>query len=248
MSSSTGSPLVYRIQGQEVTLPLSVREARTGAATYLVDTVVARRLLPGTELDVVELLPGKALFSIALVDYKDNDLGDYNEVSLAFFVRERSAAARIPYLGTLLDFLRGKVCTYIRHLPVNQSFTCEAGCTIWGFPKTVQQIDFDYAPERVRCKLVMDGQHVLTLSVPRGGSRTLPDSEMVTYSYIQGIPHRTSFTSGAEGFGFKLGGAQLELGEHPIADELRTLGLPKSALMTTWMEKMHGRFEAAQKI
>jgi hypothetical protein len=86
---------------------------------------------------------------------------------------------------------------------------------------------------------------VLTLSVPRGGTRRLPDSEMVTYSMIDNVPHRTVFSSGGEGVGFHLGGATLTLGAHPIADELRSLGLPKRALMTMWMEHMHGRFEAA---
>ena len=71
---------------------------------------------------------------------------------------------------------------------------------------------------------------------------------MVTYSYIQGVAHKTPFSQVVEGFGFKLGGAELELGGHPIAEELRSLGLPRRALMTIWMEKMHARFGAAQKL
>jgi hypothetical protein len=41
-----------------------------------------------------------------------------------------------------------------------------------------------------------------------------------------------------------LGGATLELGDHPIAADLRALGLPKTPLMTVWMGHQHGRFEA----
>jgi hypothetical protein len=40
---------------------------------------------------------------------------------------------------------------------------------------------------------------------------------------------------------------KMELGAHPIADELRSLGLPKPALMSMWMGKMKGRFEAAER-
>ena len=87
---------VYTIQGREVSLPVVVREATSGAATYVVDAAAARRLLPGEEIDVVELLPGKALLSIAVIDYKNNDLGDYNEVSIALFVRERQAPKGPP--------------------------------------------------------------------------------------------------------------------------------------------------------
>jgi hypothetical protein len=238
----------FVIQGREVRLPVVVRDAASGAATYAVAAAAARRLIPGTELEPVEIWPGRALCSLAVISYRDNDLGDYNEVSIAFFVRERGATRGLPYAGTIADFLRGRVATYIRHLPVDQSFTCDAGRTIWGFPKTVQRIDFLPGEGRARCALHMDGQPVLTLSVPRGGRRRLPDSVMTTYSFIDGVAHKTAFTSGGEGVGFHLGGAELSLGTHPIADELRSLGLPKRALMTMWMEHMHGSFDAAVRL
>jgi hypothetical protein len=148
----------------------------------------------------------------------------------------------------VIDLMRGRLGTYIHHLPVNQAFTCEAGRRIWGFPKTVQQIDFEYQEDRARCSLVVEGKHALTLSLPRGGAKTLPDKELVTYTWIDGALHRCPFTSGADGFGVKLGGAELVLGVGPIADELRSLGLPRSAIMTTWMEHMRGRFGPAEKL
>ena len=238
----------YVFQGREVTLPVIVRDASSTAATYLVSAAAARKLLPGSELEVVEVFPGQALFSIACIDYRDNDLGDYNEVSLALFVRERRAPAGIPYLGAALDFARNRLATYIYKLPVDQSFTCEAGRGIWGFPKTVERIDFPEEGARRRCTLVMDGRHVLTLTVATGGTRRLPDTPMVTYSLIDGVLHRTRFLSGARGVGFHLGGAGLVLGDHPLAAELRGLGLPKRALLSVWMEHSHGRFEAPERV
>jgi len=238
----------YEIQGRTVTLPVVVRDAASGAATYVVSAAAARRLIPGSAIEPVEIWPGKALRSIAVIDYRDNDLGDYNEVSIAFFVRRRGDATGIPYLSTLTDLLRGKVATYIRHLPVDQSFTRDAGATIWGFPKTVERIDFTPEDKRATCSLYMQGSHVLTLSLPRGGTRTLPDSVMTTYTFIDGQPHQTAFSSGGRQVGFHLGGAELTLGAHPIADELRSLGLPKRAFMTMWMEHMHGSFGAADPL
>lgn len=236
------------IQGRPVALPCIVREATSGAVTYLVDAGAARAMLPDDTYTVVELLPGRALLSLAVIDYKDNDLGDYNEVSIAFMVRPPGATAGIPYLGGWLDLLRGRLSTYIHWLPVNQTFTREAGAEIWGFPKTVEDISFDYAGDRATCRLSADGRHVLTLTVPRGGTRTMPDNTLTTYTYLHGVPHRVRFTSGSEGFGFRLGGAELSLGDHPYAEQLGALGLPKRALMCTWMEKMHGRFEAPEKL
>jgi hypothetical protein len=231
-------------EGREVTMPVVVRDAASAAATYLVPSAAARRLLPGPELDVVELLPGRALFSIAAIDYLDNDLGDYYEVSLALFVRPRGERAGVPYLGTALDFARNRIAIYIWKLPVDQHFTCAAGRGIWGFPKSVEEIAFEDAGGRRRCRLTMDGRRVLTFSVARGGTRVLPDAAMTTYTYLDGRLHRTTFVSGATGVGIHLGGAELVLGDHPLADQLRSLGLPKGALMSVWMEHSRGRFAA----
>jgi hypothetical protein len=245
--SSAEAP-VFTIQGREVGFPVVVRDASSGSATFLVSARAARRLLPGPGLEVPEVLPGRALCSIAAIDYRDNDLGDYNEVSIALFVRPAGARTGLPYLGAMLDMVRGGLGTFIRHLPVDQGFTCEAGCSIWGFPKTVQKIDFDVADDRASCRLVYDGREALTLTLPRGGDRSLPEREMLTYTFIEGVAHATSFVSRAEGFGVRRGGAELSLGSGPIADELRSLGLPRRALMTTWMEHMSARFGPARKL
>jgi hypothetical protein len=245
MSETRGS--AYQIQGRRVTMPVVVRDASAGVATWLLPSRAARRLVPDA-FEVAEVLPGRTPVAIAVIDYRDNDLGDYDEVSITFFVRPRGARRGIPWLGALVDLLRGRLGTYIWKLPVNQAFTCEAGRTIWGFPKSVETIELRAEERGATCRLEMDGEHVLTLALPRGGSRTMPDMEMVTYSLIEGIPHRTRFRQGGSGAGFRLGGARLQLGTHPIADALRSLGLPGPALMTMWTERMHGRFEAPEKL
>ncbi|MDJ0868545.1 MAG: acetoacetate decarboxylase family protein [Myxococcota bacterium] len=238
----------YQIQGREVRMPVVVRDASTGVATFLVSARAAQRLLPGDAFEVAEVLPGRTPLGIAAIDYRDNDLGDYNEVSITFFVRPRGSARGLPYVGAMRDLMRGELGTYIQRLPVNQEFTCEAGRTIWGFPKTVEEIDIHYETDRVRCRLRMDGQHVLTLSVPRGGDRTMPDRAIRTFTMIEGVPHETPFVQGGHGAGFSIGGATLELGAHAVSEELRSLGLPRRALMCMWTEHMHGTFESPRKL
>ncbi len=238
----------YDFQGREVTLPVFVRQARSAAVTYVVSSDAARNLLPGDGLEIAEVMPGRTLFSISSVDYIDNDLGDYNEVSLAFFVRERGTPAGFPYTGAAYDFVRNRLATYIHRLPVTQSFTREAGEGIWGFPKTVEEIDINVGDESCRTTLSCDGRHVLTLDVPAGGTRRIPDAAMTTYSYIGGRLHRTRFLTGAEQCGFQLAGSTLTLGDHPIADELRALGLPRRPLLSAWLGRMSGRFVAPEPV
>lgn len=238
----------HEFHGREVELPVVVRKATSATATYIVGSAAAQALIPGEHFEVAEVLPGRTLLALACIDYIDNDLGNYNEVSMTLFVRERGRQPRLPYISTWRDFLRGRLGTYIHRLPVNQSFTCAAGCGIWGFPKSVETIDITETAGASSCRLEMQGEHVLTLSIARGGRTTIPEAQMATYTYIEGVPHKTVFASGARGCGFHLGGAKLELGSHAVADELRSLGLPKKALMTMWMQHMHGRFEAPQML
>jgi len=238
----------YMIEGRTVTMPVVVRDATSAAATFLVNAVAARRLMPDPTLEVVELLPGRALFSIACIQYRDNDLGNYNEVSLAFFVRRRDEPRGIPWLGAALALMRSRLATWIWKLPVDQAFTCAAGRGIWGFPKTIEEIAFSEPEGRSSCRLVMGGRHVLTMAMSRGGERTLPDASMITYTMIDGRLHRTPFSSGASGVGIHLGGVELALGDHPIANELRALGLPRRAMLGVWLGKMHGRFDTPEAV
>lgn len=224
----------YEIQGQTVTLPVVVRKARSGVAFFDVDSEAAARFLPGDAFEVVESSPGRAQLLVALIDYEDNDLGDYLEVGLTLFVRPKGGA-------------EGSEGTFIVHLPVDQSFTCEAGCTIWGFPKTVEDIRAEHGDTSSTWTLRMDGQLVLRITVPRGGSDESPDIAIQTYSYKDGIAHSTPFSQGGSGSQTVLGpdGVALELGDHPIAKELAGMGLPTPAAMSSWTEHMHGTFEAA---
>ncbi len=250
MASPASAPAAssYEIQGRTVAMPVVVRDASAGVASYLVPAAAAQRLIPGDAFRVAEILPGRTLLGIGAIDYRDNDLGDYNEVSIVLFVRPRGEPGGVPYLGSIVDMVRGKLGTFIYKLPVNQSFTCEAGCTIWGFPKSVEEIDIDYTADSCTCRLAMGGEHVLTLTLPRAGKRAMPETEIVTYTYIDGVPHRTRATQSGSGFGIRLGGAQLTLGSHPLAQELRSLGLPKRALMTMWTEKMRAVFQKAEAV
>jgi hypothetical protein len=225
----------YEIQGQTVELPVVVRRAKGGVAFFDVDAAAAQAFLPGEAFEVVESAPGTAQLLIVLMDYEDNDLGDYLEVGLTLFVRPVGAPADGSADGT-----------FIVHLPVDQSFTCDAGRTIWGFPKSVQEITADHRDTSSAWSLTMDGQLVLRLTVPRGGSDEMPDMSIQTYTYKDGVPHSTPFAQGGTGSSIGFGeGVELELGDHPLAKELAQLGLPKPASMTTWTEEMHGTFKAA---
>ncbi len=235
----------YEILGRPVSLPVRVRNAAAAVATWLVPAEPAARWLP-PGLRPAAVLPGRTLLSIGCLDYRENDLGRYRELQISLFVREAGEPAGLPGRDALA-FLRGTLPTWIQHLPVDDAFSCEAGCRVWGFPKTVDELEIEELARRVRCRWRQRGQLVLEIELPRGGRMRVPERAMHAYTLKGGALHRTPFTTGAEQVGFRPGGVRLALGEHPVADELRALGLPRRALGSVWMGQMHGRFDAPEK-
>ena len=61
-----------------------------------------------------------------------------------------------------------------------------------------------------------------------------------------GVLHRTPWTTRNELVTARIGGAELELGsQHPMAQELRSIGLPKAAFMSMTTGRMTATFGAA---
>ena len=224
----------YEIAGQTVTMPVQVRDASAGTVLYEVDATAAQALLPAA-FEVAETSPGRANLAIALVDYRDNDLGAYLEIGLILFVRPRGG---------------GEEGNFIVHLPVDQEFTCEAGCRIWGFPKSVERIERQDGDGSTTWTLTMDGELVLRLAVPRGGTDEAPALPMTSYTLLDGAPHATAFSQWGKGSQLVLGGdgVTLELGSHPIAKELQSLGLPSEPQLSTWTERMQATFETPRAL
>ena len=237
----------YLVQGQTITLPVCVRDAVQITALFVVPIAPVRTLVGDPRLRVAEMFPGRTICAIAAVEYLDNDLGPYNELAVSFFV-ERSEQPSWPVVGPLVGFLRGGIGAFIHRLPVTTAFSCEAGRDIWGFPKTIEDIRFRDGDGRRTCTVVAGGQHVLDLSMARGGTNPMKRMAQDAYAVRDGVLYHTPSTMWGEGASFRLGGAELALGSHPWAQELRGLGLPKRALMTTTLEHMHAEFGAPERL
>lgn len=217
----------FTIQGRSISLPVEVRRARSWAAQFLVDAGAAQKLLPsGLRIAAVA---GRGMLVIPAVRYEESDLDAYNEVGIAFLVRGAKG------LGV-----------YIHHLPVNQGFTLEAGRTIWGFPKFMADIDIVEHPAGARVLLAADGEEILQLDVRRGlvpmPARTLP-----TYTNADGVLRVTDWSTPARALA-RPGGTRIHLGSHPIAKELRALGLPKRALAVQTVLDMRASFGPASTV
>ena len=125
----------YTIDGKEITFPVVVSDAAMLMNAFLVDAGAAQSLLAGTGFRVVELFPGKAILQLLAVDYKENDLGDYNEGAIILPVLTPGERKPFPFIGAVKRMGDGSLGNFVYRMPVDQEFTTHAGRFIWGFPK-----------------------------------------------------------------------------------------------------------------
>lgn len=232
----------HLIQGRTVTMPVRIRDATVCSAMYPVRADAARAVIAYSGLDVAEVLPGKAVCVLVFVDYRDGDLDAYHEFGVAFLVRPPGASGAGGGLGDL----RG-AGAFVHWLPVDQSFTLEAGRGIWGFPKEMASIDLRLSSPYKRCIVRKDGRLVLDVLIKPGfpvpgGGRVTP---MTAYTHRDGVTRRIPATMTAQGTRIRPGGALIRLGNHPIAKELSELGLPKRALFTSTTPRATMTFNSA---
>jgi hypothetical protein len=245
----------WTVLGRRVSLPVEVRRAGQWGVQYLVPARAAQRLVDPTGLEVAGPVPGRALVALAVCRYDDTDLDPYHEVAVSFVVRQHDAPAGASAAQRVREFATGAIGAYIHRLPVDQEFTCAAGRDIWGFPKWVTTIDIDEPAPGSRgrgsgttVRLVDDGAHVLTLTMASGGRLSLPAQAPPSYSFADGVLRRTEWTTSSTGTTGRFGGATLVLGDHPMADELRSLGLPKRALFSSAAAVMRASFGGARVV
>ena len=205
-------------------MPIEIRSASAFTASYAVPARAAQQLIDYSGLRVQRIGPGRAMCTLVFVTYVDGDLGPYNEFGVSFLVRGR---------GVL-----------IHRLPVDGEFTMAAGRGIWGFPKELADFDIDGTHGVIR----QDGQLIVDLQVKPGIKLPSPNAALDAFSHLDGVTRRTSWRMKPAGVRTRLGGATLQLGGHPWAQELAALGLPKRALMTSVIPQLPMTFHEPQQL
>jgi hypothetical protein len=222
----------YEILGRPVHIPVEIREARSWFASFVVPASRVAEIVAPTGLEPARLPGRRAMASLAFVRYVDGDLDAYHEVAVAFLVTDPRDAKRKGVL--------------IHRLPVDQEFTCAAGREIWGFPKFVTPIEINEELRADRCVLTVDGKMALTLTVRHGVRAPMRSTALDAYSFRDGVLRRTSWELRGSGSRMRAGGVRVELGRGEIADELRSLGFPRRAMMSGRVDHVAMTFQAAE--
>jgi hypothetical protein len=224
------------ILDRTISFPMEVPKLNAATMLFTVPAPAARALLPGDAFELVETGPGYAQLIVAACDYTENPWGAYNEINLGFLVR--------PVGGS-----EDAVGSFIYRMPVNEEFTCEAGNRVMGFPKTVEVIDVVYGDDEVTFRMVFGGHPTLELRMPRVASPDEPARiSTVSYSYLDGKPHGTTLEMEMGEVVTDPGKVGIEVGTGPVADELRSLGLPATPDLCSWGEGLAATFHSPQPV
>lgn len=238
----------FQIDGRELVYPTDFRDGSSCMGLFLVDAARANQLIADSGFTVAQMVPGKAILSLNCVHYTDSDCGSYEEIALAFFVDREGRGLRLPFISNWYDLLRSGIASYTWRLPVTTVLARDAGIEMWGFPKVLAEIDYQCSDERANFCWRSDGETVLRYALPARGTRQPDTFTAPVYSVFEQEHHVSYLTQSYRNTGYHLRGAELQLGAHPVADELRSLGLPRRPLLAVWNGHLAFKMSAPERL
>jgi len=239
----------YVIDGKAITFPVIVADASMLMNAFLVDASVAQNMIKDSGFRVIELFPGKAILQLLFVDYRENQLGDYNEGAIIFPVLTPGESKPLPFFGTLNRMAKGRVGNFVYRMPVDQEFTTHAGRYIWGFPKWIARIDIEFGATRASGSFFDEGELVYGCAAKTGGTAKVKEQRAASLAIRDGKAWKTFGTNTGSGLTFSLGGELPTIGDsHPLAQELRALGLPKKPLFSISIKNTAMRFAGPESV
>ncbi|CAG0937278.1 hypothetical protein TFLX_06201 [Thermoflexales bacterium] len=184
-----------------------------------------------TGLYPVTLFKGRCAIAIIAFNYLRTSIGPYGEIGITIPCTRHPQS--LPLLPLLLESKFPALGMFILHLPVTTLIARDAGRGVWGYTKFVADMDFEKLPTRQQVRLAEGNTSILTLTIAQKGL-PLPDNRpLVTYSVLDKHLIKTTIPTRAVyqlGLGGKYG--QLELGDHPIAEQLKSFEISTSPTFT----------------
>lgn len=209
-------------------------------ATCTASLARALDVLPDPRMQPVQVMPGRCLFVVGAMHYREGDLGAYDELVLA--VPIAFGARSMPLLETVRDLFSQAFSAYVWRMPVTTETSRRAGADWAGFPKSVADIRFAADEREARCTLMEDGAPSVALRCTpdaQDGDRllqlrahTVKDGTVLVSPFVlRQTRYRDHVLRDA---------AQLQLGEGPLARELKRLELGDHPLASHWCEQAQG--------
>jgi hypothetical protein len=228
------------VDGIPFEMPVNSEHSPAFLAVFTIDSVQARKLIPGNEIHPMRLW-SKALLVVTVINYEYTDIGKYIEFSIAIACTH---GAR-PGPRLLPALLMGPYGTgqYVVDLPVSTEISVKGGKGIWGMPKHQANLNFVTTEKTVSSQYDLDDQLVMKIEIDRPRKAWLPVSVSgANYCQFRGMLMKSSVRfKGKAGISlFKKGSARLTIGDHPLIQPLKGLGISKDPIFTVYIPEHRG--------
>lgn len=213
-----------KLGSYNINIPLFYRDLMNIDVYMLASLDKIVTLLPSKRMHPFRVTPWQGIISISAFEYRDNDLGPYNEVSIGvpFFLDRPS-----PVLMGILRRPPEVPMIYILNLPVTTEIARETGVEGANFPKFLADISFENGSQWINCTVEADGKNILNLSGRKMDLKHSQRQRVYPITLYKNHLLRLEFNlSECEaGFSKKQSDVRLELGNHPVGLKLSELNL-----------------------
>ncbi len=202
-----------------------------------------RRLMPDPRFSPARLAPGVGAVTVTCFEYRDSDIGPYNELAIGIPLNEPYFRSNLPGRAMLSALRRGQFDTWVHHLPVTTEIARLGGVEYYNYPKFDAAIDFEQTDRRRSCRLAEGAEHILTLDCRRISGKGSEDLQIFSHLWQNREPQGSEFKIRAQQMGRSIapGAARLTLGtRHPIATELADLLLSRRSIAAAYAPKIEG--------
>lgn len=203
-------------------VPVFYQDIGFMSVSLLARTGKVRTVLPSIRMKPYRITPWHSVITITTYEYRECDLEPYNEVSIGVPVTIDEEA---PMFTGSLRRMPHAAMVYSHHLPVTTEIAREVGAELAGYPKFMAEIEFTEMDNWMSCELRADDQRILKLSGRKLNLKRYPRYRVNPITYRRGFILRSELVIDERGMGSSRSSrdVKLELGEHPMAEELREL-------------------------
>ena len=190
-------------------------------------------LLPTPALVPADLGSDKTIIGVIAIEYHKRNIQNYSEVVIVIPVRIGAGAAAPTIQDLLADDMGGSTLL-VRHIAVTTRSAEIVGNELLGYAKFIGDIRFVDMPDERICVFSEGGQEILRYSV--GVSEEYGEYERNTLSvctYKNDQVYKLTYSSQTR-FANAPDRSTLILGDHPLAEILKTLDISPKPLMAKY--------------
>jgi hypothetical protein len=226
-----------------VRLPIFYYDGTATSAVFAARLGALRRLMPDPRISPARLAPGLGAVAVTCFEYRDTDIGPYNELAISVVLNEPWFLPNLPGRALLASLRSAQMHAWVHHLPVTTEIARAGGVELYNYPKFVAGIDFEETATQRICTLKEGAEHILTLSGERIATPRSEQFQLFSHLWMDRQPQSSEFKINAVEMGVSLRprAASLTLGErHPIARELASLIAWSSPIQYQYMARFEG--------